>query len=348
MRRAAGRALPLVLPLAAILWLQLTAELRNGDASAASLLIALATVTFVMARGLSLVNNVAVPGLVVLAAAAFAVLRRDVLLGGPLDAPLGYSNAAGALYMLAAAAALLLVLRVRGPAARVVFGIAAIAFAAIPVLNEARTAVVVVCLMPLALLVGDARALRAVIVASGVILVAANLLVVAVASTYVLGRPMSRAQHVVASALSGRRLLLWREALEMLDREPLFGVGPGRFPLESATARADRDTQWPHSEPLHFAAESGLPGLLLGSALIAWAFAWLWREPADFTCAALGTAVLMGACLQASVDYVLHFPAVIVAAAALVGAARGMTAATARTTALPRAPLVYHRPVLLQ
>jgi hypothetical protein len=71
-------------------------------------------------------------------------------------------------------------------------------------------------------------------------------------------------------------------------------------------------------------AETGVPGLLLLLGLFAWAFAARWiRQPNAVTSLA---AVALGALgVQACVDCVLHFPAVPIAAAALVGTGQGFS-----------------------
>ena len=53
--------------------------------------------------------------------------------------------------------------------------------------------------------------------------------------------------------------------------------------------------------------------------LVAWAFARLAANPRPEAVTALASVALAGAAIHACVDYVWHFPAVLLAAAALVG-----------------------------
>jgi hypothetical protein len=55
-----------------------------------------------------------------------------------------------------------------------------------------------------------------------------------------------------------------------------------------------------------------------------WGFARLWVHPAPDVMVALGAASLAALGLHACVDYVLHFPAVPLTAAALVGTAQAV------------------------
>jgi hypothetical protein len=75
---------------------------------------------------------------------------------------------------------------------------------------------------------------------------------------------------------SGRRVRL-TEALSLVDQEPVFGVGPGRYVL--ALAETDHEQLLPaHNVVAQAAAETGVPGgLLMLSTAIAFAL-WLARE----------------------------------------------------------------------
>lgn len=63
-----------------------------------------------------------------------------------------------------------------------------------------------------------------------------------------------------------------------------------------------------------------MPALLLLVAVLAWAYARLWHAP-DARAAAIGAFALGAAAVHANVDYIFHFPAIPMAAAAIVGAA---------------------------
>ena len=75
---------------------------------------------------------------------------------------------------------------------------------------------------------------------------------------------------VLVTALTDERFALWSESWELLGDEPLSGVGPGRFSLESPTA-ADPDLAWAHSALLQTGAELGWVGVGLLVVFVVWA-----------------------------------------------------------------------------
>jgi hypothetical protein len=309
----------IVLMSTGVAWLLLMAELSGGDANATVGVLLLIVAAGLAARWLTRYHGWIAPLLVVAGAAYLAIAHFDILLGRPLRSPLGYSNATGSFYMLAAAAALLIVARASSPLLRIAAVAAAVAAASVPWLNQTTTATVLVCLLPLALLTRTLAAVRmAVSSAAGAVLLSL-LVVIALGISY---NPVVRSgvvDRAVDATLSERRPQLWHDALVLVAERPLTGVGPNRFPEESATARSDRDTIWPHNEALHFGAEAGIPGMLFLLGLFGWGFARLWWGAGDAG-AAVAALALGAVGVHANVDYVLHYPAVGMAAAALVGA----------------------------
>ena len=87
-------------------------------------------------------------------------------------------------------------------------------------------------------------------------------------------------------------------------------VGPGTFAQVDRTARRDADVRWAHNEFLQEGVELGWAGFALLVLLFGWGFARLWVLPAPDIVVALGAASLAALGIHASVDYVLHFPAV--------------------------------------
>lgn len=326
----------MLLLIVGIWWLLLVAEITGGDAIPACEMLLVAAVTYVLARALTRRHASLVPMVVVAAAILFAYFRQRVLfIRGP-DAPLGYSNATGSLYMLAAAAALMVVARARTRDMRIASACAAVAFAAVPLLNTTATATVLVAVVPLALLATSEQGVRVAVATSA----AAFVLTLAVALSLGLSyRPIQRGGRpspVVDATLSERRLMLWSDALRMISNHPLTGVGPDRFPETSPTALRDPDTPWPHDEVLHFGAEAGLPGAAFLLLFFGWGFARLWWSEGDRG-TAVAAAALGAVAVHSNVDYVLHYPAVVIAAAALVGAGSVRGAVAHRDTHHPGA-----------
>jgi O-antigen ligase len=117
----------------------------------------------------------------------------------------------------------------------------------------------------------------------------------------------------------GTRAQLWRATAELAGDHPVTGIGPGRFQEESPVS-VDLDLRRAHSAPLQVAAELGLPGLALFFALGAWVVAALWMvrdEPA----ASVGAAAFTAVALHAGFDWVLAEPTVLVVSALVIGAA---------------------------
>jgi len=107
-----------------------------------------------------------------------------------------------------------------------------------------------------------------------------------------LGALAGDAEHF--DAVSGYRLTLWRTALEMLQRNPVNGIGPRGYryaypdyalPGDFWMERFGRGQTHPHQQVLEIGAETGVPGLAGYAA--AWAILlWLYRR-------ALGAASLL-------------------------------------------------------
>lgn len=251
--------------------------------------------------------------MVVIGGAAFAVTNIDRL-DDTLFGPLGYSNASGALFVVCALAGLLAFVAAPGGwgwVVRVPAGVAAVAFAAIVVVGGSTAALVVMCVVAVpALLAGKARWARIVIGCFGAVFA------VVFVATVVLG--LTQARTPVDRFLSANRPLLWHEAIRMTAAEPLVGVGPGRFFEESAVQ--DTDLAWAHNGFLQQGAEQGVPGLLLALAVVVWGFVRLAIRPGADRATAVAGAALCAVAVHACVDYVLHFPAIPVAVAVLVGA----------------------------
>lgn len=322
-----------------VLWL---AGVVGGTPQAVQLVLvtaALAAIAFAVSQGVSSVHDWAVPLLLVGGALLFGYLRYEAFFRRGPGQPLGYSNATGALYLLAAAAALQLLARARTRPGRLLGLFAALAFAGIPWLIGTISAGLLLCLLPLGLLARGRKGVRRCIVAGASAIVLTLGVAVALGSTYDPATRDGWTEGLAARSLSERRLMLWGDALQMVREHPVSGVGLGRFPEVSPTALANADTRWPHNEPLHLGAEAGLPGLLLLLMLYGWGFASLWWE-GDDGAAAVGALALAAVAVQANIDYILHFPAVVGMLATTVGAGTRRSLRHARTYGPSR---VYRR-----
>ena len=90
-------------------------------------------------------------------------------------------------------------------------------------------------------------------------------------------------------------------------------MGPGRFPTESPVARSDPDTRFAHSLPLELGAEAGVAaGLSAVALLITLAAAAAIRRRG--AAGVVATWAVVAFALQASIDYIYRFPAVVLLA----------------------------------
>ena len=272
----------------------------------------------VLARGLAVRDGPRAPAAVAGLGVAGVLLGLGGLTGAA-GAPLLYANANAALFAQAAAGALMVAATWRSSAARVGGFVGAGAFALLTVLTGSRAGLLLV--VGLAVAAAASRwpgaAVRAVVLAGGAAVLGALLF-----TTVVAGGGLDRsARREVTGGLTGNRVRLWSEALDVMADRPVFGIGPGGFVFGSRTARTDRDIGWAHNDFLQQGAETGLPGLALLVLAFVWSFGPLWVAPTDAaTGIAAGALALLGT--HAAFDYVLHFPVIPVAAGMLVGTAQ--------------------------
>ena len=260
-------------------------------------------------------------GVIGVAAALFVADAGATLRTSPTQGPFGYANATAAFYAQASVAAVLLVIAGRG-ALRAVGVVAAVGFAPLVIVSRSTT---VMILLPLALVV--ALVVERAAGGRAAVAVCGALFVVTLVASIALGAWGGRSgpgpfDRLIAGTISQERVVLWNDALSLTARHPLLGVGPGRFADESAIAAADPDLRWAHNEFLQAGAETGLPGYVLAVGVFLWGFAALWQGSPGRS-AAVAAAGLATLGIQASVDYVLHFPYVVLAGAAVLGAALG-------------------------
>lgn len=293
-------------------WLALAALLAGGDARGTLTALGIGSAGFVAGRVMGQRDDRLAPAAVIAFAVLLVAAWPDSLLAPRPQGPLGYANASAALFVLVSAAALLLTTRLPAGAGRVAAAGTAVACALLPWWLRSTAAALLALLAPAALLARTWWPHRTV-VAAGAALAAAAIVV-----TTLLGLSApGQVRAVAEGTLSGRRVTLWQEALAMVAAAPVTGVGAGRFAEHAPTAQDD-DARWTHQEFLQLAAESGLPALVLALALLGWLYTGLSRGSGNGI--VVVAAALSALIVQASIDYVLHFPAVIAAAGVLVGA----------------------------
>lgn len=321
-----ARRLDLAIPLllvAAATWVLFAGRYRGGEtAPIVALLIGTAVVLW-LARRVAGVIRWLVPLGVATAVSVLALAHiGDLPSRGPLTGALGYANVSGTLYLQGAIAALMVAVSARGTM-RLVGAGTSVGLTIATVLAGSDAARLLLLAPVVALLAAIVpRWSRPTIAALSVTFALTLSASVGVAA---IGPGAAEARGptgIVDRVLTQRRALLWSEAFELMAGAPVLGVGPGNFEAFSETARSDRDARWAHHGFLQFGAETGVPGLLILSLVFGLAFVRLWLSGDPM--AALGASSLAALGMHACVDYVLHFPAVPLAAAALVGAAQSV------------------------
>lgn len=319
---AADRALDVAgigLVVLSVGWTFWTGRSGRGDPLPLAALQCACAVTYAAARAAARWQRPLVPVIVVAGVASVLVLGSVLPSLEPLSPPLGYANANAALYVLATVATVMAAAAFPpGPATAIAVPVG-VAFALAAVVSGSVTGAVVLCLAVLVLAARAAGSVREPVILCAVVVQA----VVAVTAFVGVARAVGDQPTTVGWAgrlVDERRVVLWGDSAAVARHHPFDGAGPGRFREESPTARADPDARWAHSGFLQQAAEEGAVGFLLMLAVFWWCFARLWWATLDtFTLFAAVAMTALG--LHASVDYVLHFPAVPLTAAALVGAA---------------------------
>ncbi|WP_369217099.1 O-antigen ligase family protein, partial [Streptomyces flavofungini] len=169
----------------------------------------------------------------------------------------------------------------------------------------------------------------------------------AVAAVLVTGASLAVADDILPGGLTapvegglGRnRVLLWRDALGIAEREPAMGVGPGRFsevrPLLTHHTLADGK---PHSAPLQQASEQGVVGLALLAAVFGWLLHALWRSPRSTQVVLSAGAALTALTVVATVGNALSVTTVTAAAGLLAGIATARPLEDGPPEGLPPAP----------
>jgi O-antigen ligase len=309
--------LAITLGLLTVAWI---VQSRTGASSApVILLVAASAGALIMAAVVGLAHRAIVPVLVAVTVSWVAYDWRADLTGGPLSGPFGYRNAFGALLLQGALAWLLAGFGFTHPPIRALSAIPAAVLGFLAVRSSAAAAAgLVLVLVALLSLAGRAGA-RVAVVLCGLATAAVLASTLWLGAVYEPGRPPTEiAARVADAGITERRLALWHDALAIADEHPT-GIGHGRFGVTSPTALDDRDSIFAHNEFLEQAAELGWAGMALAVLLLAWAFVRLALVPGADAVTALAAVALAGASIQASVDYVWHFPAVLLSAAALVG-----------------------------
>ena len=278
-------------------------------------------VVSIAARLVTALHPWAAPAALTVTAGIIALVSWEGgLLGGP-EGALGDPDVTAAFFVLAAAAAAMTSTRTELRPVQWLAGLVALGFGVVPVLlgSILGTSAALLLLFSFASRRGF-RARRTLVAAGGFLtfLVLATTTLLGLSYDAEAGDPVS---GIVDTVLTPRRVELWHGALQLLQEEPVSGVGPGRYAAASpAIEPAGPDSpRWADNDFLEVGAETGLVGLALALGLFTWGFVRLHGERPDHAAAVAGVALgTLG--IYASLDHALHAWPVVLAAAAIVGA----------------------------
>ncbi|MFE0172844.1 O-antigen ligase family protein [Streptomyces sp. NPDC059002] len=341
-RRGASDATGVALLGACAAWSLITAGVHGGSPEGVLLAVLAVAAGYAGGRICGALLPVAAPCAGALAGLGLAAAAPHVALGPA--SPLGHAGATAALLILATGAACCAAWAARTPAARVALrllaaGITGAAAALGSPAGFTGCALVLLCSLAAALARRRAPALSA--------LAVATLLVTGV-SLAVADRTLPGGLTAPLEGQLGRhRVLLWRDALGIAEREPAMGVGPGRYgdvsPLTADDVLSDGK---PHSAPLQLASEQGVVGVALLAAVFCWLLYALWRSPRSTQVVLSAGVALTALTAVAAVGNALSMTTVTTGAGLLAGiaTARPLTdeppdgAGTVGAGATPRSP----------
>ncbi|MFF3347048.1 O-antigen ligase family protein [Streptomyces sp. NPDC002779] len=326
-RRNALDAAGVVVLGACAAWSLVTATVQDGRPEGVLLAILAVAAGYAAGRIGGALLPVAAPGAAALAGVALTVTLPHLGPDPEIVPPLGQAGATAALLTLSTGAACCAAWAATAPA-RLALRLLAAGIAVTAAALGSTTGFVVCSLVLLCSLAAGRMRHRGVGVAG-----------LAVATAVVTGLTWAVAGRAVPDGfaasvegqLTGHRLDLWHDALELARQNAALGVGPGRFGELSTTATSTLLSDGkPHSAPLQQAAEQGVVGVVLLAAAFGWMLFALWRAPRPTPVVLTAGAALTGLAAIAAVGNALSFTTVSVGAGLLAGVA------TARP--LPEAP----------
>lgn len=303
-------------------WTLFSSTVSGGDPVPVLGLLLLSTSFYAAARVVGEIRSWLPPiAVVLLAMSLFVVYGTEVFDDHGLSQPFGYANAKGAFFVQAAIAAAMVAVAIGPGILRTLVVASAVAFAIVPFAAESSAAAVLVTVMIPAVFLGrrfwSQRVFLLALGMSFLVVLGATIILGAASAGGVRTGPVGDA---LVMSLSVRRPAYWGETLEMMTGRPITGVGPGRFHHYSIIAQADLDDgRWAHSGFLQQGAETGVIGLIALAGLFVWGLVRI--GALDSTVAALGAVSVATLGIHACIDYVLHFPHPVAAAAILAGAA---------------------------
>ncbi|GAA3047547.1 O-antigen ligase family protein [Streptomyces glomeratus] len=318
-RRNVSDAAGVLLLAACAAWSLITAAAHGGRPEGILLAVLAVTAGYASGRIFGALLPVAAPAVGALLGVGFAIAAPHAMPGPQPLAPLGHSGAVAALLTLSSGAACCAAWAARGPAPQFALRLSVPGIAGVAAALGSMTGLVASIGVLLYSLTADRTRHRARV-----------LTVFALVATLVTAATWAMAGNVTPGApsalledqLGGHRVLLWRDALTLAREHPALGAGPGLFgELSPVAAQSLLPDGKPHSAPLQQAAEQGLIGLALLTAVFCWFLHALRRTQRPTPIALTAGAALTALAVIASVGDALSFTAVTAGAGMLAGIA---------------------------
>ncbi|MGW1895423.1 O-antigen ligase family protein [Streptomyces sp. NPDC002004] len=304
---------------ACAVWSLVSAAARDGRPEGVLLAVLAAAAGYACGRISGALLPVGAPGAAAIGGVALAALAPRMTPLPDTVAPLGHEGATAALLALSAGAACCAAWGARGTVSRLLLCLLAAGVAGAAGVMGSLSGLAA-CAGVLLLSLAAARMRPRALGLAGLALVAAlaTTAVWAVAADMLPPGPSASLE----GPLTGHRVLLWRDAVDMARGNPVLGAGPGRFEELSPTVAQTLLTDGkPHSAPLQQAAEQGLVGLALLCAVFCWVFCALWRSPRPTPVVLTAGAALSALVAIASMGNALSFTTVTAGAGLLAGLA---------------------------
>ncbi|MDQ0963766.1 O-antigen ligase [Streptomyces sp. B4I13] len=324
---------------ACAVWSLITAAVHGGRPEGVLLAVLALAAGCAAGRITGVLLPVAAPCAGALAGLAATVTVPRLGPGPEVAAPLGHAGATAAVLTLSAGAACCAAWATPVPALRLALWLLAGSVTVTAALLDSTTGVVTCCAVLLcSLAAGRMRHRGPALAASAVAAALVTGLTWAVAGNALPGG----LADPLTDRLTPHRVDLWRDALGMVRRQSALGVGPGRFgELSTTAARSALTDGKPHSAPLQTAAEQGVVGLLLLSAVFCWVLFALWRSRRPTPVVLTAGATLTAVAAIAAIGNALSFTTVSVGAGLLAGLATARPLAVEPT--VPGAPSTGER-----
>ncbi|MYZ12704.1 O-antigen ligase family protein [Streptomyces sp. SID339] len=305
-------------------WALITAGVHGGSPEGMLLAVLAVAAGYAGGRICGALLPVAAPCAGALAGLGLAVAAPRLTLSPP--SPLGHTGATAALLILSAGAACCAAWAARTPSLRLALRLLAASIAGVAAVLGSPVG----CAGSVMVLLCSLAAARLRNRAPGIIgLAAAAVLVTGVSLALADDSLPEGLTAPLEGSVGHHRVVLWKDALSLAEREPAMGVGPGRFGDVSPVAADDLVTDGkPHSATLQQASEQGFVGVALLAAVFCWLLHALWRSPGSTQVVLSAGASLTALTAVAAVGNALSVTTVTTGAGLLAGIATARPLAT--------------------